>query len=85
MASEPEMRHDKITLPERMSTTQAHALAMQKAHAKAGKGNKVPDLQLGDSIAVGGNQGTDVEWSFSYQVVLAEPGAQAKARWRCSS
>jgi hypothetical protein len=34
----------------------------------------VSDLQLGDGNPVGGNQGTDVEWSFSYQVVQKPEG-----------
>ena len=37
------------------------------------KGNKVSDLQLGDSSPVGGNQDLNVEWSYSYQVVQ-KPG-----------
>jgi hypothetical protein len=52
-----------------MSVNHVLALAMQKAQAKVRKGSRVADLQLGDGNPVGGEQGTDVEWSYSYQVV----------------
>jgi hypothetical protein len=77
MASQPEVRHDKITVPQRMSVNHVLALAMQKAQAKVRKGSRVADLQLGDGNPVGGEQGTDVEWSYSYQVV--PPGDLATA------
>lgn len=73
MANQPEVRNDKIIVPQRLTTTHVHALAMQKAQAKVRKGNKVSDLQLGDGNPVGGVQGADVEWSYSYQVVQ-KPG-----------
>jgi hypothetical protein len=73
MANQPEVRNDKIRVPQRLPIYHVRALALQKAQAKVGKGNKVSDLQLGDGNPVGGNQGTDVEWSFSYQVV-PKPG-----------
>lgn len=68
MTGQPEVRHDKITAPERLPTFHVQALAMQKAQMKARKG-RVVDLQLGDSSPVGGEQGADREWSFSYQVL----------------
>ncbi|OBG25299.1 hypothetical protein [Mycobacterium sp. 852002-51057_SCH5723018] len=74
MAGQPEVRHDKITAPQRLPTFHVQALAMQKAQMKA-RGARVFDLQLGDSYPVGGDQGTDREWSYSYQ--LAPPGGQA--------
>jgi len=80
MASQPEVRHDKITAPERMPINHVQALAMQNAQRKVGKGNKVFDLQLGKGSPVGGEQGTDMEWPYSYQVV--PPGGQATARPR---
>jgi hypothetical protein len=73
MASQPEVRNDKITVPQRMPKIHVRALALQKAQAKVRKGNTVSDLQLGDGDPVGGNPGTDVEWSYSYQVV-PKPG-----------
>jgi len=73
MANQPEVRNDKITVPRRLPIYHVRALALQKAQAKVRKGNKVSDLQLGDSNPVGGSQGTDVEWSYSYQVVQ-KPG-----------
>jgi hypothetical protein len=73
MANQPEVRNDKLTVPQRLPINHVRALALQKAQAKVRKGNKVSDLQLGDGNPVGGNQGTDVEWSFSYQVVQ-KPG-----------
>jgi hypothetical protein len=74
MADQPEVRNDKITVPQRLPINHVRALAMQRAQAKVRKGNKVSDLQLGDGNPVGGNQGTDVEWSFSYQVVQKPEG-----------
>jgi hypothetical protein len=74
MANQPEVRNDKITVPQRLlPIIHVRALALQKAQAKVRKGYKVSDLQLGDGNPVGGNQGTAVEWSFSYQVVQ-KPG-----------
>jgi len=73
MANQPEMRNDTITVPQRLSEIHVRALALQKAQAKVRKGNMVSDLQLGDGNPVGGSQGTDVEWSYSYQVVQ-KPG-----------
>jgi hypothetical protein len=46
---------------------------MQRAQAKVRKGNRVFDLQLGESNPVGGSQGTNVEWSYSY-LVVQKPG-----------
>ena len=74
MANQPEVRNDKITVPQRLTTTHVRALALQKAQAKVRRwGNEVSDLQLGAGTPVGGSQGTDVEWSYSYQVVQ-KPG-----------
>jgi hypothetical protein len=74
MANQPEVRNDKITVPRRLDINHVRALALQKAQAKVRKGNKVSDLQLGDSNPVGGNQDDpNVEWSYSYQVVQ-KPG-----------
>ena len=74
MANQPEVRNDKITVPRRLPINHVRALALQKAQAKVRRGNKVvSDLQLGDGNPVGGDQGTEVEWSYSYQVVQ-KPG-----------
>jgi len=73
MANRPEVRNDKITVPQRLDINHVRALALQKAQAKVRKGNKVSDLQLGDSNPVGGDQDPNVEWSYSYQVVQ-KPG-----------
>ncbi|CPR09928.1 hypothetical protein BN971_01667 [Mycobacterium bohemicum DSM 44277] len=69
MTDQHETRQDKITVPRRMPEGHVHALAMQKAQRKVRRGNRVADLQLGESKPVGGGDGTDVEWSFRYQVV----------------
>jgi hypothetical protein len=75
MADQPEMRHDKITVPRRLPIFHVRALALQKAQAKVRRDNKmVSDLQLGHGNPVGGSQDTDdVEWSYTYQVV-EKPG-----------
>ncbi len=73
MANQPEVRNDKITVPQRLDRNHVRALALQKAQAKVRKGNTVSDLQLGDSNPVGGDQDHHVEWSYSYQVVQ-KPG-----------
>ena len=65
MANQPEVRNDKITVPQRLDRNHVRALALQKAQAKVRKGNTVSDLQLGDSNPVGGNQDPNVEWSYS--------------------
>ncbi len=70
MTGQPEVRHDKITAPQRLPKFHVEALAMQKAQRKARKG-RVVDLQLGESHPVGGEHGADLEWSFSYEVVSA--------------
>jgi hypothetical protein len=70
VANQPEVRNDKITVPQRLPINHVRALALQKAQAKVRKGNNVSDLQLGDSNPVGG---ADVEWTYSYQVVQ-KPG-----------
>ena len=69
MANQPEVRNDKITVPQRLDINHVRALALQKAQAKVRKGNRVSDLQLGDRYPVGGDQDPKVEWSYSYQVV----------------
>lgn len=69
MNSQPEVRHDKITAPARLPAFHVEALAMQKAQRKSRK-RTVLDLQLGDSHPVGGDQGGDREWSFTYRVGL---------------
>ena len=75
MANQPEVRNDKITVPQRLPINHVRALALQKAQAKVRRGNKVvSDLQLGHGNPVGGSQGTDVEWSYSYQVVQKPAG-----------
>ena len=75
MANQPEVRNDKITVPQRLPIYHVRALALQKAQAKVRRGNKVvSDLQLGDGNPVGSDQGTDVEWSYSYQVVQKPAG-----------
>ena len=68
MADQPELRHDTITVAQRLPIYHVRALAMQRAQAKVRKGNRVSDLRLGESNPVGGSQGTDVEWSYSYRV-----------------
>ena len=73
MADQPELRHDKITVPQRLPINHVRALAMQRAQAKVRKGNRVSDLQLGESNPVGDSQGTNVEWSYSY-LVVQKPG-----------
>ncbi len=64
MTSQTEVRHDKITAPERLPAFHVEALAMQKAQRKSRK-RAVVDLQLGDSHPV---EGGDREWFFSYRV-----------------
>lgn len=76
MVDQPKVRHDKIKVPERLPIHHVRALAMQKAQMKARKG-RVLDLQLGEAYPVGGDQGSDMEWAFSYQVV--PPGGQVAA------
>ncbi|RAU96288.1 hypothetical protein DQP58_10360 [Mycobacterium colombiense] len=66
MADQPEVRTDKITVPQRLDANHVRALAMQKAQHKVRRGHKVRDLHLGDSNPVGGQ---DVEWSYTYRVV----------------
>lgn len=66
MADQPEVRSDKITVPQRMDANHVRALAMQKAQHKVRRGHRVSDLQLGDSTPVGGD---NVQWSFTYRVV----------------
>lgn len=66
MADQPEVRSDKITVPQRLDANHVRALAMQKAQHKVRRGHRVRDLQLGDSNPVGGQ---DVEWSYTYRVV----------------
>jgi hypothetical protein len=68
MPNEPDVRNDKITVPQRLPIGHVRALALQKAQRKVGKGNRVADLQLGESKPVGGAGGTDAEWSYRYQV-----------------
>jgi hypothetical protein len=70
VANQPEVRNDKITVPQRLPIHHVRALALQKAQAKVRKGNNVSDLQLGDGNPVGGG---DVEWTYGYQVVQ-KPG-----------
>ena len=70
MANQPEVRNDKITVPQRLPINHVRALALQKAQAKVRKGNNVSDLRLGDGNPVGG---ADVEWTYRYQVVQ-KPG-----------
>lgn len=74
MPDQPEVRDDKITVPQRLPIGHVRALALQKAQRKVGKGNKVADLQLGDSKPVGGGGGTDMQWSYRYQVVKKPEG-----------
>jgi hypothetical protein len=74
MPDQPEVRDDKITVPQRLPIGHVRALALQKAQRKVRKGDKVADLQLGDSKPVGGGDGTDVEWSYRYQVVEKPEG-----------
>jgi hypothetical protein len=72
MPNEPEVRDDKITVPQRLPIGHVRALALQKAQRKVRRGNRVADLQLGDSKPVGG-EGAEVEWTYRYQVV-EQPG-----------
>lgn len=74
MSSQPEVRSDKITVPQRLPVGHVRALALQKAQRKVRRGHTVADLQLDDSKPVGGNEGSDVEWSYRYQVVQ-KPGS----------
>jgi hypothetical protein len=78
MSSQPEVRHDKITAPERLPRFHVEALAMQKAQRKSRK-RLVVDLQLGDSHPVGG----DREWFFSYRLGLqrGQPGDTSPQTW----
>lgn len=66
MADQPEVRNDKITVPQRMDANHVRALAMQKAQHKVRRGRRVSDLELGESNPAGGQ---DVEWSYTYRVV----------------
>jgi hypothetical protein len=68
MANQPDVRHDKIKVPARLPTHHVEALAMQKAQMKA-RGAKVLDLRVDGSSPVGGDQGTDVEVSYTYRLV----------------
>jgi hypothetical protein len=79
-AEKPEVRHDKIIVPEHMHPNRIHALATQKAQAQVAAGDFVFDVQMGTGYPVGGEQGTDMEWSYSYQVV--PPGGQGVKRPR---
>jgi hypothetical protein len=69
MSSEHEVRHDKITAPERLTKGHVEALAMQKAQRKARRG-RIVELKLGDGHPVGGgDQGPELEWAFTYKLV----------------
>ena len=74
MANQTEVRTDKITVPQRMNETQVKALAMQKAQYKVRGGKSISELHLGDSSPVTGDQGSEVEWSYSYHVVQTSEG-----------
>jgi hypothetical protein len=81
MTDTADVRHDTIVVPKDMHIAQVRALAEHKAQAQVAEDERVFDLQLGPTAyPVGGDQGTGVEWPFSYQVV--PPGGSAGARPR---
>jgi hypothetical protein len=63
------VRHDTIVVPERMSPAQVRALAQQKAQAQVDDDEVIAFLHLHGSRPVGGENGTEVEWRYSYQVI----------------
>ena len=75
MADASNVRHDTIVVPETMSPGQVRALAERKAQAQVGGDDKVAFLHLHGSRPVGGDNATEVEWRYSYQVI--PPGGPA--------
>jgi hypothetical protein len=74
MADASNVRHDTIVVPARMSPAQVSALAQRTAQAQVGD-DLVAFVHLHGSRPVGGEDGTEVEWRYSYQVI--PPGAPA--------
>ena len=68
MADGSNVRHDTIVVPETMSPAQVRALAERKAQAQVGDDDTVAFVHLHGSRPVGGENGTEVEWRYSYQV-----------------
>jgi hypothetical protein len=75
MADASNVRHDTIVVPARMSPAQVRALAERKAQAEVGDDHVVTFLHLHGSRPVGGDDGTEVEWRYSYHVIA--PGSAA--------
>ena len=69
MADASNVRHDTIVVPETMSPAQVRALAERKAQAQVGDDDTVAFVHLHGSRPVGGENGTEVEWRYSYQVI----------------
>jgi len=63
------VRHDTIVVPEGTSPAQVRALAQRKAQTQVGDNDVVAFLHLHGSQPVGGEDGIEVEWRYSYQVI----------------
>ncbi len=70
MADSSNVRHDTIVVPDTATPAEVRALAQRKAQAQVGD-DTVAFLHLHGSRPVGGEQGTEVEWRYSYQVIAA--------------
>ena len=76
MADGSNVRRDTIVVPETMSPAQVRELAQRKAQAQVGDNYAVAFLHLHGSRPVGGEQGGEVEWRYSYQVIA--PGGRGQ-------
>jgi hypothetical protein len=70
MPDQSNVRHDTIVVSEGMHPAQVQALAERKAHSQAANDEMVVHVHLHGARPVG-DEGTEVEWRYSYQVIPA--------------
>ena len=75
MADRADMQRDNIVVPEWMSEAQVWALAKQKARTQVADDDIVAHVRLHRLRRVGDEESIEVEWLYTYQVIL--PGGRA--------
>lgn len=66
------VEHDRIRVPEGTSPADVRVLAEQQAHSKVPEDHRVVFLYLHGATPVTGDEGSRVEWRYSYQSVRSD-------------
>jgi len=70
--SDRTVEHDRIMVPKAMTPAEVRVLAEQQAKSKLAEGYRVVFLYLHGARPITGDDGSQVEWRYSYQRIRAD-------------